>query len=257
MFMTYPAVCVANARSLASCYTAKERDQESGNDYFGARYYASSMGRFMSPDPDNGPQPHNNPQRLNVYAYALNNPLRFIDEDGFTALDRVNRAESLVGKPYGHNDQPNSYDCSGLAQYSVGPDLSSFPGTAATQYTYAVNEGAFTTDPSQAKPGDEVFFQDDKGKIVHVGVVTAVDPKTGAITIVAAAGKKKGVVTQTLRHPQAGSAFGQTQTIRGYGLWHNYDANSSPRTSRTRWNISDFIDLIRKPIEVVTHKILY
>ena len=32
------------------CFTGKERDTESGNDYFGARYYSSSMGRFMSPD---------------------------------------------------------------------------------------------------------------------------------------------------------------------------------------------------------------
>jgi RHS repeat-associated protein len=31
-------------------FTGKERDAESGNDYFGARYYASSMGRWMSPD---------------------------------------------------------------------------------------------------------------------------------------------------------------------------------------------------------------
>ena len=31
--------------------TGKERDTESGNDYFPARYYASSMGRWTSPDP--------------------------------------------------------------------------------------------------------------------------------------------------------------------------------------------------------------
>jgi RHS repeat-associated protein len=31
-------------------FTGKERDTESGLDYFGARYYASSMGRWMSPD---------------------------------------------------------------------------------------------------------------------------------------------------------------------------------------------------------------
>jgi RHS repeat-associated protein len=36
--------------SRASHFTGKERDTESGNDYFGARYYASSMGRFMSPE---------------------------------------------------------------------------------------------------------------------------------------------------------------------------------------------------------------
>ncbi|MHB8889968.1 MAG: RHS repeat-associated core domain-containing protein [Acidobacteriaceae bacterium] len=31
-------------------FTGKERDAESGLDYFGARYYSSAMGRFMSPD---------------------------------------------------------------------------------------------------------------------------------------------------------------------------------------------------------------
>ena len=35
---------------LAHRYTGKERDAESGNDYFEARYYSSAMGRFMSPD---------------------------------------------------------------------------------------------------------------------------------------------------------------------------------------------------------------
>jgi RHS repeat-associated protein len=32
-------------------YTGKERDAESGDDYFGARYYASTMGRFLTLDP--------------------------------------------------------------------------------------------------------------------------------------------------------------------------------------------------------------
>jgi RHS repeat-associated protein len=67
--------------------TGKERDTESGNDYFGARYYASSMGRFMSPDwsdsPSAVPYAHlENPQSLNLYSYVLNNPLRGTDADG-------------------------------------------------------------------------------------------------------------------------------------------------------------------------------
>ncbi len=61
-------------------FTGKERDAESGNDYFGARYYASSMGRFMSPDP--GPFVWRDPQTLNRYAYTRNNPLRYIDPTG-------------------------------------------------------------------------------------------------------------------------------------------------------------------------------
>ena len=62
--------------------TGKERDAESGNDYFGARYYASTMGRFLSPDPLLNSGRPGNPQTWNRYAYALNNPLRTIDPTG-------------------------------------------------------------------------------------------------------------------------------------------------------------------------------
>ncbi|GGA80311.1 hypothetical protein GCM10011507_34450 [Edaphobacter acidisoli] len=66
-------------------FTGKERDSESGLDYFGARYYDSSMGRFMSPDAT-GPNP-GNPQALNLYRYGFNNPLRYTDPDGFYEQD--------------------------------------------------------------------------------------------------------------------------------------------------------------------------
>jgi RHS repeat-associated protein len=63
-------------------FTAKERDQESGLDYFGARYFGSSLGRFNSPDPLlNSGRPWL-PQSWNRYAYTLNNPLRFTDPTG-------------------------------------------------------------------------------------------------------------------------------------------------------------------------------
>jgi RHS repeat-associated protein len=68
-------------------FTGKERDAESGNDYFGARYYASSMGRFMSPDwsAEVEPVPYaklDDPQSLNLYSYMRNNPLKGTDPDG-------------------------------------------------------------------------------------------------------------------------------------------------------------------------------
>ena len=72
---------------VGSCSTGKERDTESGNDYFGARYYASSMGRFMSPDwsAKASPVPYatfGDPQSLNLYSYMRNNPLGGVDADG-------------------------------------------------------------------------------------------------------------------------------------------------------------------------------
>jgi RHS repeat-associated protein len=72
-------------------FTGKERDTESGNDYFGARYYASTMGRFLSPDwsAKEDPVPYANlddPQSLNLYAYVRNNPLSRSDPDGHELL---------------------------------------------------------------------------------------------------------------------------------------------------------------------------
>jgi len=65
-------------------FTGKERDAESGLDYFGARYYASTMSRFMLPDPMQASTKHlMYPQRWNAYAYVRNNPLNSIDPDGW------------------------------------------------------------------------------------------------------------------------------------------------------------------------------
>jgi RHS repeat-associated protein len=68
-------------------FTGKERNTESGLDYFGARYLSSGLGRFMTPDWAAGPTdvPYasfGNPQSLNLYAYVGNNPNTGIDVDG-------------------------------------------------------------------------------------------------------------------------------------------------------------------------------
>ncbi len=76
-------------------FTGKERDAETssvpgrndGLDYFGARYYSSNLGRWMSPDWDEKPEavPYSSlthPQTLNLYGYLRGNPLAGIDPDG-------------------------------------------------------------------------------------------------------------------------------------------------------------------------------
>jgi RHS repeat-associated protein len=63
-------------------FTSKERDDETGLDYFGARYYGSNQGRFTSTDPLMASGRPNKPQSWNRYAYVLNNPLILIDPDG-------------------------------------------------------------------------------------------------------------------------------------------------------------------------------
>ena len=63
-------------------FTGKERDTESGFDYFGARYYGSDVGRFISPDRTITSRELANPQSWNKYSYTFNNPLKLVDPDG-------------------------------------------------------------------------------------------------------------------------------------------------------------------------------
>ena len=68
-------------------FTGKMRDSESNLDEFGARYYSSQLGRFMSVDwsalPEAVPYANlTNPQTLNLYAIVADNPETFADLDG-------------------------------------------------------------------------------------------------------------------------------------------------------------------------------
>ncbi len=87
------SLCHQGVRSRCS---AKERDDESNLDYFGARYHSAALGRFTRPDPldwlswQNGNRESrqrfeafiSDPQGFNKYVYTRNNPLTFVDPDG-------------------------------------------------------------------------------------------------------------------------------------------------------------------------------
>lgn len=99
---TLPAGCLfSEASGHGPISTGKERDTESGNDYFGARYYASSMGRWLSPDWSAHvmPVPYaklGDPQSLNLYSYVLNNPLTHFDPDGHACDSLWHCAQSFL-----------------------------------------------------------------------------------------------------------------------------------------------------------------
>jgi RHS repeat-associated protein len=63
-------------------YTGKERDEESGFYYHGARYYAAWLGRWVSCDPE---MPQNIPEA--PYVYVRDHPLKYTDENGRSAKD--------------------------------------------------------------------------------------------------------------------------------------------------------------------------
>lgn len=97
-------------------FTGKERDTESGLDYFGARYYVSNMGRFSSPDPGwFFASRLEYPQTWNQYSYVLNNPLNAVDPDGYDCVYLNNAGNGVESV----DQQSSSGECGGSGGYWV------------------------------------------------------------------------------------------------------------------------------------------
>ncbi|HSY36304.1 MAG TPA: RHS repeat-associated core domain-containing protein [Acidobacteriaceae bacterium] len=113
-------------------FTGKERDAESGLDYFGARYYASTMGHWMSPDwsAKAEPVPYANlpsPQTLNLYSYVENNPITGMDPDGHYLATWLGSHSDNVGgmQMQGQIDESNqaaNQYAQKQAQQNIGQD---------------------------------------------------------------------------------------------------------------------------------------
>ncbi len=109
------ALGYGTADGVRQKFTSKERDSESGLDYFGARYFASGHGRFTSPDPVLMRDARLvDPQRINLYAHTRNSPLRYVDPSGEDIL--VIENGPTEGNPVGHT----AVAVSGYGVFSLG-----------------------------------------------------------------------------------------------------------------------------------------
>jgi RHS repeat-associated protein len=79
----YGTPFVASVAESSRQFTGHERDEATGQDYMLARYYGAGLSRFLSTDPVAiKPERLRIPQRLNLYTYAANNPIKFFDPTG-------------------------------------------------------------------------------------------------------------------------------------------------------------------------------
>ena len=180
--METASVCVCMSRC-----TGKERDAESGLDYFGARYYRSNMGRFMSPDWSAGPTQVpfadlSDPQSLNIYRYGANNPLRFRDLDGHTHQECGAQTSSTDPMTGALTVNANCKDVPALASETGGASL------ALTAYGVVGATGDLTAGTSELL--GSIFGSDsDLENISNAGdAVAAVTTVSGATTLVVTGG---------------------------------------------------------------------
>jgi RHS repeat-associated protein len=180
-YFPYGGVIVDHCLNVPQHYkfTGKERDSESGLDNFGARYNASTMGRFMSPDPLGGHLV--NPQSLNKYAYVLNNPLTLTDPTGLDSYLQCGQASSTCAS------QTVGYDKDGKAQTALVQGVTnsdkSFTATVIGNANpdgsgglvdKTTGTGAYTASVN----GSGVQFSNDGGKTSSTGVFDNGTPQT-------------------------------------------------------------------------------
>ena len=158
-------------------FTGKDRDTESGLDYFGARYYASSMGRFMSPDPSRlyfaDPM---NPQSLNLYSYVYNNPLTNIDPTGMDACanDNGNGTATIVNAADG-----GGVECPGNGIYIETTQQVTAIGLNGNGdlSVYGTDNGLFSPDGSAYNVSQSMTVSADGGSS-STGLETISSPGT-------------------------------------------------------------------------------
>jgi RHS repeat-associated protein len=138
-------------------YTGKERDTESQLDYFGARYYGSSMGRFMSPDPSQlyfaDPS---NPQSFNLYSYVQNNPLVNVDPNGLDCL--YAQDSGSVNIQAGDCTNAGGVDDNGV--YVNGTVNSATQDNNGNVVSYSTDSGSFLADGTSTNQSVTVTAQD-------------------------------------------------------------------------------------------------
>lgn len=225
-------------------FTGKERDSETGLDYFGARYYGNWLGRFISADwaakPEAVPYADlGDPQSLNLYSYVRNIPATKTDADGHQCAicpfdyvvplaQAVGETENLVAdvgtdvlkfaftqwQPHMLQTLPSpqgSCICPTTENQNQNSDSSKNNNNNSFQQNNEQGrdaQGKFTSkQPGQTQPGAAA----EKEALDSVGAVKNTEKLNGTI--------RDGTIPETGQHVEAksGAAVNNTQQLQNMG----------------------------------------
>ncbi len=138
-----PKPSVARERQFLYKFTGKERDSETGLDYFGARYYSNGLGRFITPDwaAKAAAVPYADfadPQSLNLYTYVRNIPTTSFDADGHDGCG-IGCIASIFQYVFAHSGHVASTEAAVRSGYN-----------ARVQETEASQDGKITSEQRTA-----------------------------------------------------------------------------------------------------------
>jgi len=159
--------------------TGKERDSETGLDFFGARYFSGAQGRFTSADEPLGDQYPSDPQSWNLYGYVRNNPLKSVDPSGLDCVTTSDQSASSVTVNVQRGGSANS--CGG--SYVDGTvDVSSltYKGSTLTWSDSSTWGGGAMTFASSPAPGGDQLSADAASTLYQAGMMADNGVKAGA-----------------------------------------------------------------------------
>jgi RHS repeat-associated protein len=149
-------------------FTAKERDIETGLDYFLARYYSSPQGRFTGID--TGPFTPADPQNFNRYSYAQNNPLKFIDPSGREIELTGDKAQDFIDYLERKSGLKLKYKTkNGVTTITGSKKDKNFTGTVDKEFAKIVKNAAGANETAKFnvssnmtnQQGNDVFMDDN------------------------------------------------------------------------------------------------
>ena len=212
-------------------FNGKENDELTGLKYYGYRYYDPLILRWNSADPLYRVSPESGitePQRMNLYTFSLNNPVRFYDPDGRDSTDKFDQSGEVIS---------NVGDTLGVLESALGD--------AAGGALKSLNKGLPFLDighkmidlglhANEGLTGDNVVRSSDAAVAVG-GVVAAKVAAVPGVAFAAGYGLGRGLDEAAGGRISGGAADATYETIHGPGPFEIAEGVAKDRQMQAKY----------------------